>query len=57
MQSLVIKKTLESILLDHRRGEESIQEQSFEFEKNAEKQSSNEEKVNQAEPGDTEVSI
>ena len=31
MQSLAIKKTLESISLDHRRGEETIQEQPSEI--------------------------
>ena len=55
MQSLVIRKTLESISLDHRRGEEIIQEQPTEIVKNAEVVPCNEEKVNQDKPGEQEV--
>ena len=54
MQSLVIRKTLESISLDHRRGGESIQDQPVEIKENPEVKPSDEEKVNQAEPGEQE---
>ena len=54
MQSLVIRKTLESISLDHRRGEEIIQEQPSEIKENAEVIPSNKEEVNQIKPGEQE---
>jgi hypothetical protein len=54
MQSLVLRKTLESISLDHRRGEESNQELSNEGLKNQAANTSNEESVNQATPEEQE---
>ena len=54
MQSLVIRKTLESISLDHRRGEEIIQEQPSEIKENAEVIPSNKEEVSQIKPGEQE---
>ena len=55
MQSLVIRKTLESISLDHRFGEESIREQPSEIVENAEALPCNEEEVNQDKPDEPAV--
>ena len=55
MQSLVIRKTLESISLDHRRGEEIIQEQPSEIVENAEVLPCNKEEVNQDKPDELAI--
>jgi hypothetical protein len=55
MQSLVIRKTLESISLEHRRGEEIIQEQPAEIVENVEILPCNQDEVNQAKPDELEM--
>ncbi len=55
MQSLVIRKTLESISLDHRRGEEFSQDKSPEIKMTVEAEPCNKELVDKAEPVKTEI--
>ncbi len=50
MQSLVIRKTLESISLDHRREGEITQDRIYEIKETVETDPGNEEAVSQAEP-------
>ena len=50
MQSLVIRKTLESISLDHRRGGGTIQDESLEVKGTVEAVPCSQEVVSQAEP-------
>ena len=54
MQSLVLRKTLESISLDHRRKGEITNEEQTEIMNNAEVEPSNEDKVNQSNPEEVE---
>ena len=55
MQSLVIRKTLEIISLDHRCGEEFTQEKVPEIKMIAEAEPCNEKLVDKAEPAKTEI--
>ena len=55
MQSPVIRKILESISLDHGRGEESIQEQPSEIVENAEALPCNEKEADQDKPDELAV--
>ena len=54
MQSIVLRKTLESISLDHRRKGEITNEEQTEIMNNAEVEPSNEDKVNQGNPEEVE---